>query len=108
MIAFQPNQLERLIEQYQHAWNVASVKNEPAAALVDSTIRRALRLTTVRSLPSVSFVAYNEIPTDLLIEPVAIIRYQDVFGPRETEAAEPEMAGTGVSDEPATLGVHRP
>ena len=80
MIAFQPNQLERLVEKYQQAWDLASVKNEPAAALVDSTIRRALRLTTQRSLPTVSIIAYNEIPTDLLIEPVAIIRYQDVFG----------------------------
>lgn len=80
MIAFQPNQLARLIDKYQQAWNVAAAKNEPAAALVDSTIRRAIRLTTQRSLPAVSFVAFNEIPMDMLIEPVAIIRHQDVYG----------------------------
>jgi flagellar biosynthesis protein FlhA len=80
MIAFQPVQLERLVEKYNQAWELASVKNEPAAALVDSTLRRPLRLTTQRSLPNLSFIAYNEIPTDLLIEPVSMIRYDEVFG----------------------------
>lgn len=98
MIAMQPNQLERLVEKYQAAWNVASVKNEPAAALVDSTIRRALRLTTVRSLPSVAFIAYNEIPTDLLIEPVTIIRYADVFTGDSAKGLEPAMAAAGVNE----------
>ncbi len=86
MIAFQPDQLERLVERYKHAWELASMKNEPAAALVDSSIRRAMRLTTQRSLPAISFVAYNEIPNDLLIDPVAMIRFDEVF-------AEPIMAG---------------
>ncbi len=79
MIAFQPNHLEKLVEKYQQAWDLASVKNQPAAALVESTIRRAMRLTTQRSLPSVSFIAFNEIPTDLMIEPVSIIHYSDIF-----------------------------
>ena len=96
MIAFQPNQLERLVEKYQQASDFASVKNEPAAALVDSTIRRALMLTTQRSLPSLSFIAYNEIPTDLLIEPVSIIHYQDVFG--SEPVAEPSMASATVGE----------
>ncbi len=90
MIAFQPEALERLVEKYQQAWELASVKSEPAAALVDSTIRRALRLTTQRSLPNVSFVAYNEIPNDLLIEPVSMIRHQEVFG--GAQSPEPGMA----------------
>ena len=92
MIAFQPNQLEKLVEKYQQAWDLASVKNEPAAALVDSTIRRALMLTTQRSLPNVSFIAYNEIPTDLLIEPVSIIHYQEVFG---SEPGRGTFVGSG-------------
>ncbi|HMP78762.1 MAG TPA: flagellar biosynthesis protein FlhA [Pirellulaceae bacterium] len=95
MIAFQPNQLTRLIDKYQQAWNVASARNEPAAALVDSTIRRAIRLTTQRSLPAVSFIAYNEVPVDMLIEPVAMIRYQEVYG------EVPPAAGT---DHPAVFG----
>ena len=90
MIAFQPNQLEKLVEKYQEASDLASMKNEPAAALVDSTIRRPLMLTTQRSLPNVSFIAYNEIPSDLLIEPVSIIHYHDVFG--NESMGQPSMA----------------
>ena len=40
------------------------MKNEPAAALVDSSVRLAMRQTVHRSLPQVSIIAYNEIPTD--------------------------------------------
>ncbi|HMO13184.1 MAG TPA: flagellar biosynthesis protein FlhA [Pirellulaceae bacterium] len=79
MIALQPKQLERLVDKYQQLSDMAAVKNEPAAALVDSSLRRPLRLTTQRSLTSVSFVAYNEVPVDLLIEPVGMVQYEDVF-----------------------------
>jgi len=80
MIALQPAQLEKLVDKYQQAWEMASVKNQPAAALVDSAIRRAIRLTTQRSLPNVAFVAYNEIPVDLQIEPISMIHLEDVYG----------------------------
>jgi flagellar biosynthesis protein FlhA len=101
MIAFQPIHLERLVEKYQQAWDVASVKNEPAAALVDSTIRRAMRITTQRSLPSVSFVAFNEVPSDLLIEPVSMIRHADIFGQGPEVGGSPELVMA------ATAGVAR-
>ena len=96
MIAFQPHQLEKLVEKYQQAWDLAVVKNEPAAALVDSTTRRAMRLTTQRSLPALSFIAYNEIPTDLLIEPVTIIRYQDIFSNDKSTDQSQEMVAASV------------
>lgn len=98
MIAFQPSQLERLVEKYSQAWELSSMKNEPAAALVDSTIRRAIRLTSQRSLPSVSFIAFNEIPTELLIEPVAMIRYEDIF---TESSSEPMLSVSGRSSERA-------
>ncbi len=79
MIALQPDQLASLVEKYKQAWELASMKDEPAAILVDSSIRWAMRQTVHRSLPQVSIVAYNEIPGDLLIEPVSILRDQDVF-----------------------------
>ena len=85
MIALQPNQLERLVDKYKQAWELASMKDAPAAGLVDSSIRRAIRQTVQRSLPDLSFIAYSEIPTDLLIEPVSMIRYTDIF---ETNSVE--------------------
>jgi flagellar biosynthesis protein FlhA len=83
MIALQPDQLALLVEKYKQAWELASMKDEPAAILVDSAIRWSMRQTIHRSLPQVSIVAYNEIPGDLLIEPVTILRHQDVFGQQD-------------------------
>ena len=87
MIALQPDHLAKLVDKYKQAWELSSMKNEPVAALVDSSIRRAMRQTVHRSLPQVSIIAYNEIPGDLLIEPVSIIRDQDIF---EQENDSPE------------------
>ncbi len=80
MIAMQPDHLGKLVDKCKQSWELASMKNQPAAVLVDSSIRRALRQTVHRSLPEVSIVAYHEIPPDLLIEPVTVIRNDDVFG----------------------------
>lgn len=85
MIAFQPAQLERLVEKYQQAWEMASVKNKPAAALVDSSIRRAMRLTLQRSLPNLVFIAFNEIPNELQIDPIAMIRHEDVYASNQVD-----------------------
>jgi flagellar biosynthesis protein FlhA len=88
MIALQPDQLGNLVDKYKQAWELSSMKNEPAAALVDSSIRHAMRQTVHRSLPQVSIIAYNEIPGDLLIEPVSIIRDQEVFEPGSTNVPD--------------------
>lgn len=80
MIGMQPDHLAKLVDKYKQAWELASMKNEPAAVLVDSTLRRAMRQTVHRSLPQVSIIAYNEIPGDLLIEPISIVRDTDIFG----------------------------
>jgi flagellar biosynthesis protein FlhA len=79
MIAMQPDHLGKLVDKCKQSWELASMKNQPSAVLVDSSIRRALRQTVHRSLPQVSIVAYHEIPADLLIEPVTVIRHDDVF-----------------------------
>ena len=96
-IALQPSQLERLVDTYQQAWEVASLKNAPAAALVDSSIRRAMRQTLNRSLPKLSFIAYTEIPSDLLIEPISMVRYDQVM--QETTSPASVIAGSPAHDE---------
>ena len=101
MVALQPHQLEKLVDKYQQIWNMASIKNEPAAALVDSTLRRPLRLTTQRSLPSVSFVAYNEIPIDLLIEPIGMICYDEIFESGTAKAGDDNAAASSRFESPA-------
>jgi flagellar biosynthesis protein FlhA len=96
LIALQSDQLANLVDKYKQAWELASMKNESAAALVDSSVRRAMRQTIYRSLPQLSILAYNEIPSDMAIETVSIIQDQDVFA----GAPMPSEAMTGVQGHP--------
>ena len=79
MIAMQPDQLANLVDKFKSAWELASMQNGSTAILVDSSLRLPLRQTVHRSLPQVSIISYSEIPHDLLIEPVTVIRHDDVF-----------------------------
>jgi flagellar biosynthesis protein FlhA len=100
LIAMQPDQLSKLVDKFKQAWELSSMKNEPAAVLVDSSIRRALRQTVHRSLPQVAIIAYNEIPGDLLIDPVAIVQDQDVFESGTHRATQPVNGPLASSLEP--------
>ena len=88
MIALQPDQLANLVDKIKSNWELASVKNGSTAVLVDSSLRFPFRNTLHRSLPHISIIAYGEIPHDLLIEPVAVIRHDEVF--KTTPAAPPQ------------------
>ena len=93
MIAMQPDQLAGLVDKLKSTWEVSSMKNEAVAVLVDSSLRLAMRQTIQRSLPQVSIISYSEIPCDLLIEPVSVIRDDEIFG------AEPSVpADTSVNN----------
>ncbi len=92
MISMQPQQLERLVDKYRQAYELTSLKDEPAAALIDSSIRRQLRQTLYRSLPDISFIAYSEIPAEMLIEPVSIVSFADVCGPGNSSESPSEGA----------------
>lgn len=84
-VLLSPEELERLIQQLRSAWEKASLKNEPAALLVDSSIRYPLHRTIFRSLPELSIIAYGEIPEDLVISSAGMIRYQEVMQLRGTD-----------------------
>ena len=77
-IVLRPDELERLVQLLQAKWETSRLKNEPATVLVDSSIRYALHRTIFRSLPELSIISYSEIPSDLLIDSVGIIRHQEV------------------------------
>ena len=48
--------------------------------LCDGSIRRAVRQSLARALDGLAVVAYQEIPTDMLMEPVAVVRPEDLAG----------------------------
>ena len=87
-IVLRPDELEKLVGQLQSKWETSRLKNEPAAVLVDSSIRYPLQRTVFRSLPELAIIAYSEIPSDLMIDSIGIVRYQDVIS---AESADSEL-----------------
>ncbi|MEX2285637.1 MAG: flagellar biosynthesis protein FlhA [Planctomycetaceae bacterium] len=100
-LALQPAHLERLIVSLSNEWQKASVQGQEMALLTDRNLRRPLRKAIERALPDLSVVSYLEIPNDLLIEPTAMIRLEDVFQqkPAAKGFAEAAISGNTISDE---------
>jgi flagellar biosynthesis protein FlhA len=99
-LALQAAQLENLTGLLSTECRKAAVQGRSVALLSDSSIRRLLREAVRRILPSLPVIAYSEIPNDLLIEPVAMLRRADVFG-GQGDAVAPaakEQATTEATD----------
>ncbi|MEO1615032.1 MAG: flagellar biosynthesis protein FlhA [Planctomycetota bacterium] len=94
-IVLRPDQLERLIIDLQNKWEASRLKNQTAAVLVDSSIRFALHRTIFRSLPEISIIAYSEVPGDMRIESMGVVRHDDVLG--ENSPIRPVVFG-GMED----------
>ena len=82
-ITLAPASLERLVTVLQTKWESARLKDKVAAVLVDSSIRYPLRQTLIRSLGDISIVAYNEVPTGVLIDAMSMVRYDEVIHPED-------------------------
>ncbi|MEO1526926.1 MAG: flagellar biosynthesis protein FlhA [Planctomycetota bacterium] len=78
-IVLRPDELERLVAQLQTRWETSQLKGQPAAVLVDSSIRYQLRRAIFRSLPDLAVIAYSEVPSELMIQSVGAVRFQDVI-----------------------------
>lgn len=83
-----PARLEGLTVRLAAEVRKAGARGYEAALLCDGSLRRALQHSLARTLHDLSVVAYQEIPTDLLMEPVAIIR------PEELVATGPSAVAT--------------
>jgi len=79
-LVLQPAQLEKLIVCLANAWRKSHLAGKEVALLTDSVLRRPLRLALLRSLAELSVIAYQEIPPDLGLHPVALIKPEDVNG----------------------------
>ena len=82
-IALAPASLERLVTVLQTKWDATRIKGNSAAVLVDSSVRLPLRQTLIRSLSDISIIAYNEIPSGLLIDAVSLVRFDEVIQPED-------------------------
>jgi len=79
-LVLDPARLEQLIVRVSGEQRKANARGIDVALLCDSSLRRALRHALARSLADLSVIAYQEIPTDLLMEPVALLRPEDLPG----------------------------
>ncbi|MCS7271798.1 MAG: flagellar biosynthesis protein FlhA, partial [Gemmataceae bacterium] len=78
-----PVRLERLTVKLANEFRQALSRGQELALLCDSSLRRPLRQALVRALPDLAVIAYQEIPTDILMEPQAVIRPEDLTGGSE-------------------------
>ena len=77
-LTLEPQRLEKLVIALANAWRKAQMSGKEVALLTDAALRRPMRHVLVRSLPDLSVIAYQEIPTDIGLQPVALIRPEDV------------------------------
>ncbi len=86
-LMLEPARLEQLILRLGNELRKANARGQEVALLCDGSLRRLLRQALARSLPSLAVIAYQEIPTDLLMVPVALIKPEELVPPRAGPAA---------------------
>ena len=77
-LALDPTRLEQLILKLGEESRKSGARGQDVALLTDGSLRRPLRQILARSLPDLSVIAYQEIPSDLLLQPAAMIRPEDL------------------------------
>ncbi len=100
-IVLDPARLEKLIVKLATEWRKASARGVEVALLTDSSMRRAVRYALTRTLPDLAVVAYQEVPSDLLLEAEAMLRPEDIAPVR------PEASAANSAPEPALAGVRK-
>src|SRR5262249_54233494 len=77
-LVLDPARLEKLILWLASEARKASARGQSVAVTCDAALRRPLRQVTARALPELSIIAYPEIPSGLLLEPVAVLKPADM------------------------------
>jgi flagellar biosynthesis protein FlhA len=77
-LALEPGRLEKLAAWLASEWRKASVRGQEVALLTDAALRRPLRQVLIRSLPDLAVIAYQEVPVELILEPVAMLKPENL------------------------------
>jgi flagellar biosynthesis protein FlhA len=77
-LALEPPRLEKFLVRVANEWRKASARGAEVALLCDTLLRRPVRQTMARSLPDLTVIAYQEVPGDLLLEPAALVKLEDL------------------------------
>ncbi|MCS7016328.1 MAG: flagellar biosynthesis protein FlhA [Gemmatales bacterium] len=84
-LVLEPGRLERMIVRLSELWRRAVMQGQEVALLCDTSIRRPLRQALLRALPDLGVVTYAEVPTNLTLHPVAMLRLEDLNASPTTE-----------------------
>ena len=87
-----PKALESWLGELKQAWEPTALQDQPAALLTNAQLRRPTQQIIERSIPELAVISYTEVPSELIIEPVSMIRHQQV--------AESSGAATPLSSNP--------
>jgi flagellar biosynthesis protein FlhA len=81
-LAIDPGRLEKMMVLLLNEWRKATARGQDIALLTDASLRRPLRHALMRGMPDLAVIAFQEVPGDLLLEPVAMLRPEDLGGAR--------------------------
>lgn len=80
-------EIESLTKVIAENWQNSVRINQPLALLSDRSLRRPLRRLLSSVAPQMGAISYQELPEEMGLDPVAVIRVQDVkFGVQEDQA----------------------
>ena len=77
-LALEPARLEKLMVRLANEWRLAVARGQDVAVLTDAALRRPVRQAIARALPDLAVIAYQEVPADLLLEPAAMVKPEDL------------------------------
>jgi flagellar biosynthesis protein FlhA len=97
-LAIGPEALDALIQLSQTAWKDSQRADKPLALLVDSSLRRTIRKLLRRSAPQLGIISFQEVPSEIGIEPVQIIQWQQVFNEEQPATTVTPTTGNSVSN----------
>jgi flagellar biosynthesis protein FlhA len=80
-LLFDLGRLEQMTLRLKTEIDRAGARGYEVALLGDSSIRRPVRNALARALNDLAVISYQEIPTDMLMEPVAILRPEELTVP---------------------------
>ncbi len=79
--------LSRLLATLTDRTRTATLQGGRPALIVHHSLRRPLKRLLRRSLTQLGCLAFREIPADMAIHPVGIVRLEDVYEPTAESAA---------------------
>ena len=91
-LALPPAHYQKFVTRLDEEVQKLILLEQEAALLLDSSLRRPVRRAVERAVRDLGVISYTEVSSDLIIEPVAMIRLIEVFG-------EPAASGSTSVDE---------